>query len=193
MVIDKERQARRWCVNTARSILHAQARSGPFCMVWGRQKPIPLVLALECHHLLSYSESPIASGAGWVVEEARCCSKRRNPPFGENIFFFPNGPRGSWFSWGCRNRSQFSARLPRFGTSQKLCWLPFLSLENTSQWLNVVTRTKVFFVTRCRITWVVQWFTEPGRHGFKLPFCNSLSGCPPVLSTMSLILNLAIC
>lgn len=60
---------------------------------------VPLVFALSYHHLLSRSESLFTYRVDVVIEEARCGSKRRNPPFGENVFF-PSGPIGPWFSWG---------------------------------------------------------------------------------------------
>lgn len=80
---------------------------------------------------------------------------------------------------GCWTQSQFSARLPYFGTSQKLSWLPFLSLEDISTVEHGNMYNSVFITVRW-VKWVTQWFTEPDGHRFKLWFCSLLAGCPPM-------------
>lgn len=150
-------------------------RQDPGLSAWsgGGRNPMPLVFALEYHHLLSHSESPIASGAGWAVEEARCCSKRRNPPFGENIFFFPTDPEVHGSPGVPESESVFRQAPMLWDKSEAL----LASLFKPRKYVSMVecgNTHKSVFVTRCQITWVVQWFKEPGRHGFKLPSCNSL-------------------
>lgn len=195
LVIDKERQPCRWYVNTARSILHAQARSGLFCMVWGRrlrsaETPFHWSLLSSVTIFFPIPSHGQTLGPTGLLRKLTVAAREETHHFG-SVSFFPIDPQGHGSPGVLELESVFRQAPTLWDKSEALLASLFKSRKYVSTFECGNVYKSVFIMLRW-INSVVQWFTGPQRHRFKLPFCYLLSGCPLVLYIISLIPNLLI-